>query len=112
MRKVTIEVNSDKHHLFPEVHQALKESGAASQRISFESNVAEDDFSRLRYVGSVDMPTTPKCNGTTPYWRVVRHLTVHNHIKWLDLYLQPFAPNEMFTSIAKGQVRRAFCSEN
>ncbi|KAH9365162.1 hypothetical protein HPB48_015772 [Haemaphysalis longicornis] len=61
LRCVTIEVNSDKHHLFPD------------------------------------------CDGTTPYWRVVRQLTVHHHIEWLDLYLQPFAPTEeMYTSIAKG----------
>lgn len=103
LRCVTIEVNSDKHHLFPDVCQALKECGTAGQRISFESNVADDDFDLLRYVGTVNMPTLPKCDGTTPYWRVVRQLTVHHHIEWLDLYLQPFAPTEeMYTSIAKG----------
>lgn len=102
LRSVSIEVNSDKHHLFPDVLRALRESGVG-QKVSFKSDLGDDDFDLIRVIGAIDVPVEPKYDRSVSYWRMVRQLTIHNHIEWLDLYLHPFALSEdMFRSIANG----------
>lgn len=102
LRSVTVEVSSDKHHLFPDVLRAFRESGVG-QKVSFKSDLGDDDFDLIRVIGSIDVPVEPRYDRSVSYWRVVRQLTIQNHVECLDLYVHPFAPNEdMFRSIAKG----------